>query len=42
MLEVFDAARHAQPTARPYSLSLYRLDKGFGYALGIYAAPEGM
>ena len=33
MLEVFDAARHAQHIA--LSISLYRSDKGFGYALWI-------
>ena len=38
-VEVFDAARHAQPT---HGLSLYRSHKEFGYAPGIDAAPEGM
>ena len=40
LLEVFDAARHAEPIA--LSLLLYRSDKGFGYALGIDAAPEAI
>jgi len=42
MLEVFDAARHAQLTARVCSLSPYCSDKGCGYAIGINAASEGI
>ena len=42
MLEVFGAARQAQPIARARNLSLSRSDKGFGYALGIDAAPEAI
>lgn len=38
--EVFDAARHAEHITR--SISLYRSNKGFGDALGIDAAPEGV
>ena len=34
MLEVFDAARRAQPTVQRVAYPLYRSDKGFGYALG--------
>ena len=40
LLEVFDAVRHAEPIA--LSLLLYRSDKGFGYVLGIDAAPEAI
>ena len=38
MLDGFDAARHAQRIV--LSLSLYRSDKGFGYAFVINTAPE--
>jgi len=35
MLKVFGAARHAQPTGYPHSLSRYRLNNSFGHALWI-------
>ena len=43
MLEVFDAARRAQNRALALSIlgSVY-LDKGFGHALDIDAAPEAI
>ena len=40
LLEVFDAVRHVHHIA--LSLLPYRSGKGFGYALGIDAAPEAV
>jgi len=41
VLEVFDAARTGAQHIG-LSLLLYRLDRGFGHALGIDAAPEAI